>query len=120
MACASFVARCLRSFRRSGIAFQVAVWMSLTSILPLAIVGYLAHRAAVGSLRTMMLTDLSSVVESRTNRLDAYLQERREDIAVLARSPAILSAMERFELHARAGEPLRQGSRKRTGGSGIT
>ncbi|MGZ3396272.1 MAG: cache domain-containing protein [Isosphaeraceae bacterium] len=97
MPCAKSLARCLRAFRESRIAFQVAVWMSLTSMLPLVLVSFVAHRGAVESLRRMTLTHLSAIAESRANAIDAYLRERREDMAVLARNPEILAAMERFD-----------------------
>ena len=71
--------------------------MSLTSMLPLVLVSFVAHRGAVESLRRMMLTHLSAIAESRANAIDAYLRERREDMAVLARNPEILAAMERFD-----------------------
>jgi hypothetical protein len=116
MPCTRNLARCLRSFRESRIAFQVAVWMSLTSMLPLVLVSFVAHRGAVESLRGMTLTHLSAIAESRANAIDAYLRERREDMAVLARNPEILAAMERFDRATDGGGQMPPSLGKWTGG----
>jgi diguanylate cyclase (GGDEF)-like protein/PAS domain S-box-containing protein len=92
-----YLARALGDFKESRIVIQVGAWMLLISILPLALASYLAHRFAASSLRREGLTHLAAIAESRANFIEAYLRERRGDIAVLAQNPQVVSAVQEID-----------------------
>ncbi|MHC1742714.1 MAG: ATP-binding protein [Syntrophobacteraceae bacterium] len=65
-------------------------------LIPIGVMGYESYILAKRTLITLAFQHMVTVAESKANHLDSWLQERSDDIGVLARLPAIREACRQF------------------------
>jgi diguanylate cyclase (GGDEF)-like protein/PAS domain S-box-containing protein len=68
----------------------------LVAVLPLALFSYLNLRQDEASLRTQVLSRMSGLADKKVIQVRSYLDERVQDVRVLARGPRVMEAMQRF------------------------
>lgn len=73
---------------------KLLVCFLLVSMVPLAVVGFVAYRAATGAIRNMILDRLETLAQERVDRIERLFAERKDDAILLARVPGVLAAME--------------------------
>jgi len=66
-------------------------------LVPLGIAGYISYRIAEQSLRKDIVNQLLAVSEAKARSIENYALERRRNVTMLARDPAIIDAIERYK-----------------------
>jgi methyl-accepting chemotaxis protein WspA len=84
-----------RLFHISGtsITTQLVIWFLCLSLIPCAlltgIISYLSNQSLKGTLRQGLL----AISDAKTNQLETFMRERRADLRVASRFPAIVEAV---------------------------
>ena len=75
----------------------MGIYFFIVSLVPLAIAGYISYRIAEQSLRKDIVNQLLAVSEAKARSIETYALERRRNVTMLARDPAIIDAIERYK-----------------------
>jgi diguanylate cyclase (GGDEF)-like protein/PAS domain S-box-containing protein len=75
------------------ITWRLVLWFIVVALLPLALFGYLSLQNNEEALRNETLTRLALLADKKTQEIQTYLAERREDAWLLSRSKIIEDAM---------------------------
>src|SRR5204863_238788 len=75
--------------------FEV-VWRSETPVRPIPFPSSRPRGISAGSLEKSVRQHLMAISDSKTTQLEAYIRERRSDLAVLGRTPSVMEAMQRL------------------------
>jgi len=75
----------------------LGIYFFIVSLVPLAIAGYISYRIAEQSLRKDIVNQLLAVSEAKARSIETYALERRRNVTMLARDPAIIDAIERYK-----------------------
>ena len=95
----------MRGARR--LSGQLIVWFSVIALVPLSIVTIATHLAAKRALHDQVTSGLFATAKRESAQLAAYLREREQNVATLARLPATIDALD--DLRTRdGGGPLSQ------------
>jgi methyl-accepting chemotaxis protein WspA len=88
-----------RLFHISGtsITTQLVIWFLCLSLIPCAIltgiISYLSNQSLKGTLRQGLL----AISDAKTNQLETFMRERRADLRVASRFPAIVEAVPKLK-----------------------
>lgn len=75
------------------ITWRLVLWFIVVALLPLALFGYLSLQKSEEALRNETLTRLALLSDKKTQEIQTYLAERREDAWLLSRSKLVEDAM---------------------------
>lgn len=78
------------------------VVLVLISVIPVGITTCVAHELVKNALMASALNHVTAIAEDHARHLNAWLQERRNDVRVLSRLPSIRQACQRY---ASSGSP---------------
>lgn len=82
---------------RISITTQLVIWFLCLSLIPCvvltAIISYLSNQ----SLKRTVRQGLLAISDAKTNQLETFIRERRGDLTVAARFPAIVEAIPRLK-----------------------
>ena len=81
----------MRGARR--LSGQLIVWFSVIALVPLSIVTIATHLAAKRALHDQVTSGLFATAKRESAQLAAYLREREQHVATLARLPATIAAL---------------------------
>ena len=81
----------MRGVRR--LSGQLIVWFSVIALVPLSIVTIATHLAAKRALHDQVTSGLFATAKRESAQLAAYLREREQHVATLARLPATIDAL---------------------------
>jgi hypothetical protein len=73
--------------------FVALLWIA---VIPICIMSYQTYRAAQRALIESAFLHLSTIAEDHANHLDAWFQERVQDIGVLSRLPLVQDLCQRY------------------------
>ncbi|MFI5297935.1 MAG: response regulator [Polyangiales bacterium] len=79
---------------RKSIALRLVAAFLATALLPLFVVTFVTYRLAEATLRKEVSTNLRSIADGRAGQLERFAAERKSMVTVLARSPAIVAALD--------------------------
>jgi signal transduction histidine kinase len=68
----------------------------LIVVIPIGIMGYESYILAKKTLTTFAFQHMATIAENKANHLDSWLEERLDDVGVLARLPAIREVCRRY------------------------
>jgi len=68
----------------------------LIVVIPIGIMGYESYILASKTLTTFAFQHMATIAENKANHLDSWLEERLDDVGVLARLPVIREACRRY------------------------
>lgn len=77
---------------KGSLATQLLFWFLCISVLPLAVMTWLTDRNATRSLEAGVTSSLNAIGKRQVLQLQTYLEARRADLTVLARSPVVHSS----------------------------
>ena len=82
---------------RISITTQLVIWFLCLSLIPCVIltgiISYLSNQSLKGTVRQGLL----AISDAKTNQLETFIRERRADLSVAARFPAIVEAIPRLK-----------------------
>ncbi|MBN2437458.1 MAG: chemotaxis protein CheB [Deltaproteobacteria bacterium] len=78
------------------IANKLLVFFLLVSMTPLTIAGLIAYHQTSDAFRAGKLNRLETLAKERVNRIERLFAERKSDVTMLARVPAVEDALENF------------------------
>jgi len=68
----------------------------LIVVIPIGIMGYQSYILAEKSLTSFAYQHMATIAENKANQLDSWLEERLDDVRVLARLPVIREACQKY------------------------
>ena len=90
---------------RGGIARRLLLGLLATALLPLLLVTVLNSLNASRALRERVVDNLRSLVNAKAAQVELYAWERKQDVTSLARTPAVVQAMEELQRAASGADP---------------
>ncbi|GKT09951.1 ATP-binding protein [Desulforhabdus sp. TSK] len=81
---------------RRKISHRFFLAIMLIVVIPIGIMGYESYILARKTLTTLAFQHMATIAESKANHLDSWLQERLDDVEILARLPVIREACRRY------------------------
>ena len=79
------------------IAARLLFWFLLISLLPLTIVTCLSYLISENSLKNEVRINLKSIADNKAKQIEEYARARKRNVTVLARTPEIIQAIEKFQ-----------------------
>ena len=76
---------------------KLVFWFVVISVVPLAVVAFLAHSNAERNIKAEIMNHLESTADNRVDQIQAYLRERHRIVSTLSRTPGITDAIERLD-----------------------
>ncbi len=81
---------------RKKISHRFFLAIMLIVVIPIGIMGYESYILARRTLTTFAFQHMATIAENKANHLDSWLEERLNDIGILARLPVIREACRRY------------------------
>jgi signal transduction histidine kinase len=81
---------------RKKISHRFFLAIMLIVVIPIGIMGYESYILAKRTLTTFAFRHMATIAENKANHLDSWLEERLEDVGVLARLPVIREVCRRY------------------------
>ena len=82
---------------RRKISHRFFLAIMLIVVIPIGIMGYESYILARKTLTTLAFQHMATIVENKANHLDSWLQERLDDVEILARLPVIRDVCRRYD-----------------------
>ena len=82
--------------RARRLSVELLIWFSVIALVPLAIVTIVSYVAARRALESQVTTSLYATAKREASELSAYLRERDQNVATLARLPDTVAALDEF------------------------
>ena len=79
-----------------SLSYKLIFIMLVVSLIPLAILGYLTINQSSDALQKSNFDQLSAVRAIKSNQIESFLSERQGDVTVLANTPVVSDALNRF------------------------
>jgi C4-dicarboxylate-specific signal transduction histidine kinase len=83
--------------QKGTLARQLFRWFLLVALLALAATAVVSYHIAAAALQREVTTGLAALLDAKINLIEAYVREREKDVTTLARNPAVIDAMRRFD-----------------------
>jgi signal transduction histidine kinase len=90
---------------KKGISRRFFMALMLIAVIPIGIMGYEAYALAKKALTASAFLHISTLAKDHAMHLDAWLNERSDDVAVLSRLPAVVEICEAYSNGLKTGEP---------------
>jgi signal transduction histidine kinase len=90
---------------KKGISRRFFMALMLIAVIPIGIMGYEAYALAKKALTSSAFLHISTLAKDHAMHLDAWLNERSDDVAVLSRLPAIVEICEAYSSGRETGAP---------------
>ncbi|MCP5005307.1 MAG: response regulator [Planctomycetes bacterium] len=83
-------------YHKITIANKLLTWFLLVSVLPLIIIGALSYYNFASKLKNDVESNLITLVQNKSLRIETYVKERKRDIVSLSQTPTIFKAFNEF------------------------
>ncbi|GEM_PF-2371446 len=80
-------------FSDARLRTQLLIWFLFASLIPLSFFGYTIYDKAKESLKRKALNNLYAISDSKANKIEAYVFERKRDVIGLSKTPNIIDNM---------------------------
>ena len=84
---------------RQRIAWEIGVWFLILTVLPLAVSGIVAHNNTRNSIVKKLTVHLKDITHEKIERLEVYVEGRKQSIKALARTPTVIRALHQSSRH---------------------
>lgn len=74
------------------LAFQMVLWFSALSLIPLSVATYLNYVSAADSLKSFSDAHLRNLLEQQSEQIDEFIASRSELASVMAQTPAVIGS----------------------------
>lgn len=85
------------TYKKHSITTKFLGWFLLAALLPLFFFGYVSYRTSIKMLEHEVINNLIVLADNKVSHIETYITERKKDATMLARTPSVVSAMEKFE-----------------------
>jgi C4-dicarboxylate-specific signal transduction histidine kinase len=80
------------------VAKKLSLWFLLGALLPLIFFGYISYYNARDTVKEEVTSHLISIADNKARQIENYILEKEKDIDALANTPAIINALEKFNV----------------------
>jgi hypothetical protein len=90
-------------FSDTRLRTQLLIWFLFASLIPLSFFGYTIYDKAKESLKRKAIDNLYAISDSKANKIEAYVFERKRDVIGLSKTPNIIDNMTSLDDAFKAG-----------------
>jgi two-component system NtrC family sensor kinase len=91
---------------RPNIATRLLLWFLVIALLPFTVVTYLIYITTVNTLTTEFQRSIVAVADSKTEQIEVYATETKNDVTALAQRPSLKEAMSQVDQMSTQGGPV--------------
>src|ERR1700677_4889220 len=82
---------------RISITTQLVIWFLCLSLIPCIVLTYVISYLSTQSLKRTVRQGLLAISDAKTTQLETFIRERRGDLNVASRYPAIVAAIPKLK-----------------------
>jgi signal transduction histidine kinase len=85
-------------FKRPTITKRLLSWFLLVTLPPLTFFGYICYHNSRNAIKKEVTNNLITIADSKARQIEHYILKKEKYVAVLANTPTIIKAMEKFNV----------------------